>query len=94
MNFELTLELMKNGWKAYRKGWNGIEAGITMYVFLMKGVQIKHSYPSPDGNKQKYDLMDMEPFFIFYHENRGSYSVWSPSTLDTMAADWELVKEK
>ena len=90
MDFSEALIKLKEGKYLYRKGWNGVEAGITMYVFLKDGVQIKHSYPSVIAlNKQEYSLMDMDPFFVFYHENKGTYNMWVPSMWDIMAIDWD-----
>lgn len=87
MDFSVALDLMKEGLKLQRKGWNGKG----MFVVIQKGY--------PEGipcNKQtaeawglnEGDLFKCNPYFQIKCAD-GSYSMWIPSVNDIFAEDWE-----
>ena len=84
MKFEEILPEIKAGKKAYRKGWNGIEAGIDMFVYLVKGAEI-------DAGRN--GILGPDPFFIFHHSRNETDNVWVPSTWDILVEDWEIREE-
>jgi len=88
MNFGEALELLKQGKKVSRKGWNGKG----MFVVYQKG------YPQGiNCNKQtadawglnEGDLFKCEPYLQIKMVN-GSHSMWTPSINDLFAEDWGL----
>lgn len=90
MTFGEALELLKQGKKVARIGWNGKG----MFVVFQKGY--------PDGipcNKQtadawglkEGDLFKCEPYLQIKMVN-GSHSMWVPSINDCLAEDWTEVE--
>lgn len=90
MKFGQVVELLKEGEKAFRLGWNGKG----MFVVYQKGY--------PDGipcNKQtaaawglnEGDLFKVEPYLQIKTAN-GSHAMWVPSINDVLAEDWEVIK--
>lgn len=90
MTFGEALELLKQGKKVARIGWNGKG----MFVVFQKGY--------PDGipcNKQtanawglkEGDLFKCEPYLQIKMVN-GSHSMWVPSINDCLAEDWMEVE--
>lgn len=86
----LAVDLMKEGYKVTRAGWNGKG----MYAAYQKGY--------PDGipcNKQtaetwglnEGDLFKCRPYLQLKCAD-GTYAMWTPSTSDVLAEDWMLVK--
>lgn len=83
MTFGEALELLKQGKKVARAGWNGKE----MFVFLVPGSNFKVNRPPllgiyPEGTEINYrphiDLKGAD----------GSISTWAPSGSDALAEDW------
>lgn len=90
MTFGIALELLKEGCKVAREGWNGKG----MFAVYQKGY--------PDGipcNKQtaeawglnEGDLFKCNPYLQIKQED-GSHSMWVPSVGDLLAEDWVLVE--
>lgn len=88
-NFGFALEVLKQGGKVARKGWNGKG----MFVVYQKGY--------PEGipcNKQtalawglnEGDLFKCNPYLQIRCVD-GSHSMWVPSINDVLAEDWEIV---
>jgi hypothetical protein len=89
-DFGQAVQLLKAGFKLARSGWNG--AG--MFVVYQKGY--------PDGipcNKQtadawgynEGDLFKVRPY-LQLKTAQGDHAMWSPSTSDALADDWEVVE--
>lgn len=89
MKFGEALELMKQGEKVTRKGWNGKG----MFAVYQKGY--------PDGipcNKQtaeawglnEGDLFKVRPY-LQLRTAQGDHAMWQPSVSDVLAEDWETV---
>ena len=90
MDYSKALKLMKQGLSTYRKGWNGIEAGHEMYVYIIDGCTVQPHNKNPVmGDRPHFDL---DPFFIFYHGTKKTYNMWIPSIWDIMANDWEVLE--
>lgn len=90
LTFGQALELLKQGKKLTRPGWNGRG----MFVVYQKGY--------PDGipcNKQtaeawgmnEGDLFICNPYLQIKNVN-GSHSMWVPSINDVLAEDWQVVE--
>ena len=86
LDFSAALSLIKGGGKLTRKGWNGKG----MYVFMVAGSQfVVNRKPLvdmfPEGTEITYrphiDLKAVD----------GTIGVWTPSTSDILADDWEVV---
>lgn len=82
-NFSEALELLKQGKKMARHGWNGKG----MFAFLVSGSEFEVNRAPLDkfyeiGTKVNYrahlDLKAVD----------GSIGVWTPSTSDLLAEDW------
>ena len=80
MKFSQAHEHLELGMSLYRNGWNGIEAGVDMFVYKCKGAVIK----TPEDKE-----VVLEPFYIFYHGNKKTHDFWVPSIWDLMADDWQ-----
>ncbi|PHB22867.1 hypothetical protein COE80_19605 [Bacillus pseudomycoides] len=90
MNFGQAIEAVKTGEKISRNGWNGKN----MFVVYQKGY--------PNGipcNKQtaeawglnEGDLFKVRPYLQLRCAD-GTHAMWSPSTSDALAEDWEVVE--
>lgn len=90
MNFGQAIEALKEGKKMARKGWNGKG----MFVVYQKGY--------PNGipcNKQtaeawglnEGDLFKVRPY-LQLRTAQGDHAMWTPSTSDALAEDWEIVE--
>lgn len=86
MNFGHAIELVKQGFKVTRKGWNG------------KGLFVVYQKAYPEGipcNKQTAEAWGMEEGELFRCEPYlqintvdGSHAMWVPSVRDCLAEDW------
>ena len=92
MNFGQALELVKQGKKITRIGWNGRRKnGEPMYVFLVNGSKFIVNRPPlntqfPEGTEITY-----KPHLDMVHAD-DSVGVWVSVTNDVLAEDWEEVK--
>ena len=86
MNFSQALELIKQGKRLTREGWNGRN----MFVFLVPGSEFKVNREPllsilGEGHSVKYrphiDLCAAD----------GTIGVWQPSMSDVMAEDWKEI---
>lgn len=88
MNFGEALNLIKNGQRVARRGWNG--RGMFMYYV-----------PAAKYPANRNELAVMEPFadadgmvsynaYMAIKNVDGTVSTWVPSVNDCLAEDWEL----
>ena len=84
MDFSEALIKLKEGHSMYRTNWNGVKAGIPMWVYLTYEAKIRFL----DGGGNTNDLDEMSPFFIFHHTENKTDNIWTPSMWDIMATDW------
>lgn len=75
MNFGKILELLKEGKKVARKGWNGKG----MYV---EKVQLRIS---------REDLKFIDNECLVLKNVNGGFNTWIPSITDLFAEDWEVL---
>lgn len=86
-NFSKALELLKNGHKVCRTGWNGKD----MFIFLVQGSTFKVNRPPllgiyPEGTEINYHAhIDMKTA-------DGKIVPWLCSQTDMLADDWMLVE--
>jgi len=82
-NFSQALEVLKQGKKVARQGWNGKG----MFIFLVHGSEFKVSRPPllgiyPEGTVVTYrGHIDMKLV-------DGSIMTWLPSQIDMLGDDW------
>lgn len=87
MNFSQALELIKEGKKMARAGWNGKD----MFVFLVAGSEFEVNRAPlnaiyPEGTKVSYrPHIDMRAA-------DGTIGVWLASTSDILSDDWYIVE--
>lgn len=79
--FSKALELLKEGKKVARKGWNGKD----MWVACEK------VYTYTDLQVQDVNSTFSHPLLIIKNVN-GKFATWVPSVTDLFANDWEIVE--
>jgi hypothetical protein len=86
MDFSKALEMIKNGLKVSRKGWNGKD----MFIFLVPGSTFEVNRPPllgiyPEGTEINYHAhVDMRTA-------DGTIVPWLCSQTDLLADDWGIV---
>jgi Protein of unknown function (DUF2829) len=94
MNFGQALELLKQGKKLARKGWNGKG----MFIYLVRGTDLKAS--NLRNEAKEHVGKNLKPFdnvvinsHIDMKAADGSIVVgWLASQIDMLADDWEIVE--
>jgi len=86
LKFGEAIELLKQGKKIARKGWNGKG----MFAYYVK----ENSYPTQSGVAIEVFPSGMVPYnaYIALKTANGTVSTWAPSTSDTLAEDWMVVE--
>jgi hypothetical protein len=87
LSFGQAIELMKEGKKVTRTGWNGKG----MFVYYVPA----NSYPAERGtNVQGVFPDDMVPYrhYLALKTAQNDVAVWAPSTSDALANDWMLLE--
>jgi len=87
MNFGDALEIVKNGGKVERAGWNGRG----MFIFLVPGSTFTVNRPPllgiyPEGTEVNYHA------HIDMRTADGTIVPWSASQSDILASDWQEVE--
>jgi hypothetical protein len=77
MNFGQVLELLKQGIKVARSGWNG------------KGMWVEKVVLQITSNDS---LQFIDNPCLVLRNVQGKYNTWIPSITDLFAEDWEIVK--
>ena len=78
MKFEEMLPHLKDGKKAYRENWNGIQLGKVMYIYIPP-IESENVFPYIE-----LTIGSNPPTF---------WKGWLPSVADIFADDWEIVEE-
>ncbi|QYW02293.1 hypothetical protein PP740_gp049 [Stenotrophomonas phage Philippe] len=85
MKFGWALEMMKEGHRVHREGWNGKG----MFVYYVG----PNAYPVQTPAAVEYfgegAMVPYNPYFAIKGVD-GTVSVWVPSTGDVLAEDWDL----
>ncbi len=86
MDFGKAIQLLKDGKKLQREGWNG-KGLFVYYVPANKYEAITKiaSSIADEENKVQY-----EPYFAIKNA-KGTISTWVPSINDCLAEDWKIV---
>lgn len=79
LNFSDALELLKQGKKLQRKGWNGKD----MYV-------VKVDTHKMHDEEREYDMED----YLVIIKSESIINPWSVTNSDLLAEDWVLLPEK
>ena len=91
MNFSEALELLKQGKKIARGGWNGKG----MFIILVNGTSnIKPCDGTPYGkvcNFKKQETINILPHIDMYSAQGEMVVGWLASQTDILAEDWELI---
>lgn len=85
MNFGDALQLLKDGQKIARFGWNGKG----MFVYLVPA----NSYPPSTQAAKDYYKGELVPYNAYFaiKNTDDTISTWVPSVNDTLAEDWMVV---
>jgi hypothetical protein len=83
---------MKEGQQVYRLGWNGIQVGKTIYVYMIAD-EVVIRYLAHATPVREYAQIKMNTVFILYDSSESFRSVWHPSMVDTISDDWTSVQE-
>lgn len=97
------LNAMKQGKKVARRGWNGVKAGLNMFVVVMPKLHLppyNTQEPGPKVNDRtaKYigqdTPLDSQPYFALHTGVEGAnwQPGWTPSVMDCLANDWFIVE--
>ena len=87
MDFGKAKDLAKQGKRIARKGWNGAN----MFAYYVGAA----AYPAKmDAIKGVFenDMVPYRPYFAL-KTAQNDVAVWSPSTSDALADDWEVVTD-
>lgn len=90
MKFGEVLELMKQGEKAFRLGWNGKGQFVVAQKGYPQGIPCNKQTAEAWGMKEG-DLFKVEPY-LQLRNAQGSHVMWVPSIGDIFAEDWEVIK--
>lgn len=82
MNFSEALQLIKEGKRLTRNGWNGKE----MFVYFVPGSEFEANLPPLN---EFYEIVTYRPH-IDLRAADGTCGVWSISNTDALAEDWEI----
>ena len=85
MNFGKALELLKEGKKVTRSGWNGKG----MYVYYVPAASYKAC--TENARKEFGEMVPYEPYLAIKNV-KGTISTWVPSINDCLAEDWQEVE--
>lgn len=90
MKFGQALDLMVEGEKAFRLGWNGKGMFVVYQKGYPQGIPCNKQTAEAWG-LQEGDLFKVEPYLQIRMAN-GSHAMWVPSINDVLANDWEIIK--
>lgn len=90
MNFSEALELLKQGKRMRRRGWNGKGMFIVRQKGYPQGIPCNKQTADAFGYKEG-DLFKCEPY-LQMRTAQGSHVMWTPCNLDIFGEDWEEVK--
>lgn len=89
-DFGEALRLLKQGKKVARKGWNGKGQFVVYQKGYPNGIPCNKQTAEAWGMNEG-DLFRCEPYLQIRTAD-GSHAMWSPSTSDCLAEDWEVVE--
>lgn len=92
MNFSQALELIKEGKKLARTGWNGFarkdwNAESRMFVYLVHGSEFIVNRPPLNAMYAEGTKITYRPH-VDMKAPDGTCGVWTPSNSDILADDW------
>lgn len=97
------LHAMRSGKKVARRGWNGVQAGLNMFVVMMPELHLpafnaQELGPKVNDRTAKYigedTPLDSQPYFALHTGVAGAnwQPGWTPSVMDCLANDWFVVE--
>ena len=94
LNFGQAVELLKQGKRLTRTGWNGRRAnGKPMYIFLVDGSKFAVSRPPLNKMFEEGTEITYKPHIDMVHAD-DSVGVWQAVTNDVLAEDWVEVTDE
>lgn len=86
MNFGQALELLKEGKKVARKGWNG--SGMFTYIVPA------NAYPANTDAAKSHFGDSLVPYRAYFalKTAQNDVATWVPSGSDILSEDWEVVE--
>jgi hypothetical protein len=90
MDFGKALELVKDGEKIFRSGWNGKGMFVVYQKGYPQGIPSNKQTADAWGHKEG-DLFKVEPY-LQIKTAQGSHAMWVPSINDVLANDWEYIR--
>jgi hypothetical protein len=90
MKFGQALDLMVEGEKAFRLGWNGKGMFAVYQKGYPQGIPCNKQTAEAWGLKEG-DLFKVRPY-LQLRTAQGDHAMWTPSTSDILADDWEIIK--
>ena len=90
MNFSEALELLKQGKRMRRAGWNGKGMFIVRQKGYPQGIPCNKQTADAFGYNEG-DLFKCEPY-LQMRTAQGSHVMWVPCMLDIFGEDWEELK--
>jgi hypothetical protein len=93
LNFGIALELMKNGFKVARQGWNGKG----LWIVISQGYKnLETDKVWNKDNKKVAELnggkIDILPYISMKTVDNSIMIGWTPNQLDLLSEDWVIVK--
>ena len=86
MNFSHALQVLKDGHKVARSGWNGKD----MFLFLVNGSKFKVNRPPLLGIYEEGTEIDYCAHIDMKMDD-GRIMVWTPAPIDLLSEDWYIV---
>lgn len=90
MNFGKAIELLKEGKKVARKGWNGKN----MWIVLMPSLYLEAGIVNGRTSKHLGEGVDLDsqPYIAMFTANKQWQPGWLASQTDMLAEDWVIVE--
>lgn len=88
-SFGLALQLLKEGRKVARKGWNG--SGMFVYYVPAASYPMQRNNLATMGGIFPNDLVPYREYLAL-KTAQDDVSTWAPSVSDALADDWQLIK--
>ncbi|SHN03792.1 Protein of unknown function [Anaerosporobacter mobilis DSM 15930] len=86
MVFGIAVELLKNGFKVARAGWNGKG----MFIYYVPGARYEACTDIGASIADEENKVAYEPYLAIKNV-KGTVSTWVPSINDCLAEDWNIV---
>ncbi len=90
MNFGQAIELLKNGKRVTRTGWNGRGMSVALQKGYPEGIKCNKQTAEAWGMKEG-ELFKCRPYLQMRCAD-GTFQMWLASQSDILAEDWEVIE--